>query len=199
MKKVLIVLLSVLLLISFVSCEKDKSEEIIETYEEFWKTYRTIGATTGALSEGTNNKETLDKDDFAKSGVYYALSYLGYEGVESGTDLEVTAGEGSTSCTYPDEASKLQTYKDVTVSAKTVDDKGNTVNTYSLTFNGTIKESGDSATDTFDANFTITVKDDTHTYTMKYVMDKEHNFISASVNGKAVDVRLLNSLVLVGR
>ena len=35
MKKVLIALLAVLLLLSFTSCEKDKSEEVIAAYEEF--------------------------------------------------------------------------------------------------------------------------------------------------------------------
>ena len=190
MKKVLIVLLSVLLLISFVSCEKDKSEEVIETYEEFWETYRTINATTGALSEGTNNKPTLETKDFPDYNVYRALRILGYNEVNN---LEVTSGEGSTSLTSEGDDS-TQKYENIKVVAS---GEGNPIKTYTLAFSGTIKESGDSATDTYDANFTITVNDDTHTYTMKYVMDKEHNFISASVNGKAVDVRLLNSTASV--
>ncbi len=37
MKKVLIVLLSVLLALSFISCEKDKSGEVIQNYEDFKK------------------------------------------------------------------------------------------------------------------------------------------------------------------
>ncbi len=37
MKKVLIVLLSVLLALSFISCEKDKSGEVIQNYEDFVK------------------------------------------------------------------------------------------------------------------------------------------------------------------
>ena len=38
MKKVLIALLAVLLLLSFTSCEKDKSEEVIAALEDFYKT-----------------------------------------------------------------------------------------------------------------------------------------------------------------
>ncbi len=38
MKKVLIVLLSVLLALTFISCEKDKSGEVIQNYEDFIKT-----------------------------------------------------------------------------------------------------------------------------------------------------------------
>lgn len=37
MKKILIVLLSVLLALSFISCEKDKSGEVIQKYEDFKK------------------------------------------------------------------------------------------------------------------------------------------------------------------
>ena len=37
MKKILIVLLSILLALSFILCEKDKSEEVIANYEEFAK------------------------------------------------------------------------------------------------------------------------------------------------------------------
>lgn len=39
MKKILIVLLSILLALSFILCEKDKSEEVIANYEEFAKAY----------------------------------------------------------------------------------------------------------------------------------------------------------------
>ncbi len=39
MKKVLIVLLSVLLALTFISCEKDKSGEVIQNYEDFVNAY----------------------------------------------------------------------------------------------------------------------------------------------------------------
>lgn len=39
MKKVLIVLLSVLLALTFISCEKDKSGEVIQNYEDFMNSY----------------------------------------------------------------------------------------------------------------------------------------------------------------
>lgn len=39
MKKVLIILLSVLLALTFISCEKDKSGEVIQNYEDFMKSY----------------------------------------------------------------------------------------------------------------------------------------------------------------
>ena len=208
MKKVLIVLLSVLLLVSFVSCEKDKSEEIIETYEDYWRTNRIIDDTIDVLSsdDATKNKTTLDKNDFNEYRVSWALRTLGYEEeIKSASDCKVISGEGSTSFTSPDENSTLQTYKDIKVSAKTVDSEGNTVDTYTLVFNGTEKVtregSGDSATDTHDVNFTITVNDDTHTYTMKYVnvKDQKNNFVSASVNGKTIDVRLLNSMASIDK
>ena len=205
MKKVLIVLLSVLLLVSFVSCEKDKSEEIIKAYEDYCKTERIIDNTKNVLSsnDATKNKTTLETSDFNEYRVSWALRTLGYEEeITSANDFKVISGEGSTSFTSPDENSTLQTYKDIKVSAKTIDSEKNTIATYTLVFNGTEKVtregSGDSATDTHDVNFTITVNDDTHTYTMKYVQDQKYNFVSVSVNGKAVDVRLLNSMASIG-
>lgn len=54
MKKVLIVLLSVLLALTFISCEKDKSGEVIQNYEDFTNTYN-------AYSKVRNIYSTLEK------------------------------------------------------------------------------------------------------------------------------------------
>lgn len=93
MKKVLIVLLSVLLALTFISCEKDKSGEVIQNYEDFVKTRNAsenasefcnelaenyADEKTGEVSKEFSDKDKDDIKPFVTGGSYgYSrVSYL---------------------------------------------------------------------------------------------------------------------------
>lgn len=107
MKKVLIVLLSVLLALSFISCEKDKSGEVIQNYEDFIKSSRTGSSLNSIFSPYIREKRDTktykidkefsdaDKDDIKsllEDKSYYVGKILGLDDITV-TSVESVSGK----------------------------------------------------------------------------------------------------------
>lgn len=184
MKKVLIVLLSVLLLLSFTSCEKDKSGEIVSTFEEFANNGLICSDAT-YLGDHGNKTEAVNYVDKGDAKDLLADLDSKYK------DLD------ETTITLTNPAGKITKESDVTTySGISVDYSfpfnGETV-TGTLTVDGTYKDvtEGDIETEVYDMTVNGTK------YHVEWAKNnKTGKFVSASVNGKSVELRLLNSDVL---
>lgn len=179
MKKVLIVLLSVLLLVSFVSCEKDKSEEIIKNLEDFYTAKNICENAAKILTESAYTGESLAKDKIEHDGLMDCLNALDL-------DPEVTEITNATgSATFTD---GVKTYNDIVVTYTKSDGSD-----YDLSFSG--KFDG-STTDKYSYELKVAGTD----YSVSWTYDNSTGkYATASVNGNDVEVRLLNSTVSVGR
>lgn len=178
MKKVLIVLLSVLLLVSFVSCEKDKSEEIIKNLEDFYKAKNICESATNLLEESAYTGNDLTLNDIASGELMDCLYYLG---IEDYSDLnEITAVTGS--ATFTD---GKKSYNDI-VMTYTNDDGSEHTFSFSGTFDGS------TASTIYKMRVTGT------DYSVSWTKDSNGKYTAASVNGNDVEVRLLNSTTSSG-
>ena len=184
MKKVLIALLAVLLLLSFTSCEKDKSEEVIAAYEEYCKVC-SVGSWAYASfkypESGSVNFTSLTKDNISENQLSYCLDYL------DGSWLDkVDAVEGSVTGTYSKTDADI-TFKGVKITYYV---EGDSTTKHELTIDGTFKftQNTDMTTGKVEANMTINGNAFAFSYTVE-----NSKYTAASVNGKSVDVRILNS------
>ncbi len=193
MKRILIVLLSVLLVFSFSSCEKDKSEEVIAVYEDYWKTSAIIGNVSGipgytVPGEGSNKvNATVSKDTLRYES--NLQDYLELVGVEGKVD-SITDASGSITGTYDSNQVMDLTYNDVVITYKMTGDDAE----HKLTFSGTQKFQ--ITDDVQTGEFKFTVNGTVYSYSTKADL-KAVKYISVSVNGKDVDVRLLNGLLYI--
>lgn len=184
MKKILIVLVATLLLFSFTSCEKDKSEEVIATYEEFWKTffidYQVEEMIDYKVDPSTSTVNCTISASTIKSGDFEcALCYI--LGKDLATDsVIINSAEGTVTGTKNSKGVDL-TF-DVTI---TYAFKGET-EAKTFTLKGTYKNSN---YESFEFKFTI----DGAPYNLSYKGSENGKVTEASVNGKDVDVRLINS------
>jgi hypothetical protein len=181
MKKVMIVLLSALLLLSFTSCEKDKSGEIVSTFEKFVNNALICYDAT-YLGENGNKTEAVNYVDKGDAKDLLADLDSKYK------DLD------ETTITLTNPAGKITKESDVTTySGISVDYSfpfnGETV-TGTLTVDGTYKyvTEGDTETSVYDMTVNGTK------YHVEWTRNtKTGKFVSASVGEKSVEVRLLNS------
>jgi len=200
MKKLSIVLLCVLLAFSFVSCEKDKSEDMVTTYENFcagWRdadeTYDLFYTALEAASEDINID--LAATSTAVKGVSnYVKDYLGNENITVDNSETVKFTEGKITGTKNTTSASL-TFKDAKFKVSYHENAKGWASTTTLEFliNGTYEYSLDeeAKTESFAYNFTVNEK----TYNVSYTENSETNrYISAKVNGKDVEVRLLNAI-----
>ena len=186
MKKVLIILLSLLLLVSITSCNKDKSGEVIETFEEFANAGEICLQATSLINNGNVMKE--DDETFVPKrdakDLIVALDSK-YKNLDYDT-IELT-----------NEAGRITRTSDITTSYTDISVdysfpfNGATV-TGTLTVDGTytLKKDGDITYETYD--MTVNGTD--------YLVDYSYNsneYLSASINGKEVNVRLLNSTLSI--
>ena len=183
MKKIIIVLLSLLLLFSITSCEEDKSGEVIETFEEFvYARELCLSAKYITGNDGASD-DNVEIDDVSKQDLCTFLwdTDEKYKTLHP-ADVEITAASGSVL-----QETFKSTYTNVSIS-------------YSLTFNGEAV----TGTATVDGTYTVTKTEGVTTttydmtvngtkYLVKYSQNDDYKCTAASINGKAVDVRLLNS------
>lgn len=205
MKKVLIVLLSVLLALSFVSCESDKSEEIIAVYDEYvrgsnftWNAYYSFNG----LYDTKDGETTLNGGTITQTGNVGSLIRI-VDDISSLSVTEAVAKSGtikvsseSTETTYE----KKYTFVDCVIDATYDDYSGeekkegeqttfsiNGSRSYLYNYNDEDKTKMVSWTNCYD----FTVGD--LSYKVEYEYDKDDNITSAKVNGKSVDLRLVNA------
>ena len=186
MKKVLIALLAVLLLLSFTSCEKDKSEEVIAAYEEFCKAQYVSVYTYGSFDypdSGDVDIKSLTKDDVEDYNVYNCLNHL------DGTKLySVDAAEGAVKGKVSQDEKEV-TYTGVKITYYV---EGDSATKHELTIDGTFKcveETGDSEAMQMESSLTINGKD----FAFSFTINNKGKYTAASVNGKDVNLTLLNS------
>lgn len=190
MKRILIVLFSVLLVFSFSSCEKDKSDEVIANYEEYWKTMKIWSNSTDVIdyeaAEGTGIVEvSLKAGDTGKVNKYSLQDSLKLIGVKGKVD-SIESVSGSITGTHKGMSNWDLTYKDIVITYKLEDDETE----YTFTLSGTDKSVlSEDGIQTAEINLKINGKEYKISQTAN---NKTNKFISATVNGKDVNMRLLN-------
>ena len=186
MKKVLIILLSLLLLVSITSCNKDKSGEVIETFEEF--------ANAASIS--------INATDLVNNGNPTTEGAETYVGLKDAKDLIVALDSKYKDLDYDNDLTLSNKTGKITKASGVTSYTGISVD-YSFPFNGA------TVTGTLTVDGTYTLKEDGDityiTYDMTvngtdYLVDYSYNsneYLSASINGKEVNVRLLNSTLSI--
>ena len=203
MRKVLIVLLASLLLFSFTSCEKDKSEEIAQTFVDFVDTTNLLNDLYGSFKYVIidDTDYTTDPIDLSELGdddqPDFSSSFLKkYITIEDKQKIEVKKVEstGTISGTTKDK-------EDITFT-----DTSFTVTYNVLSAKEDVVESGKKLTLTLSGNYYNETKD--HIETMKISMTlnsteyaatmvtdwSTRTVTSATVNGKDVNLTLVNHL-----
>lgn len=195
MKKVLIVLLSVLLALSFVSCESDKSEEIIAVYNEYrnglslWDSMRwslgydpyTDAETT--LAEGTEIEDTYYLRELIElvEDVTYAKNATGI--IKSGKITVKSEENGN-------DEKRTVVIKDAVIEATYTDYYGDKENkNITLKLNGTYDYSFKAETNVNSYSYDLKANDISFEIASEL---KESLYTSAEVNGKAVNLKLVN-------
>lgn len=200
MKKLSIVLLCALLAFSFVSCEKDKSGDMITNYENFmagWvgaeKTYDLfydgLYNITGEVSVDLNGIKVHDTEDFVQN-------YLGREDIDiDNSTVDFTGGKitGNITSKY----NRQLTFADATFKVKYTEGEETAEKELEFTINGTCELSTDEEANTDSAAYNFTAND--KTYNISYTQNNnQKRYTSAKVNGNDVEVRLLNALFSLG-
>ena len=186
MKKISIILLALLMLLAFVSCDKDKSGDMINTYEEFVKAYNNcLEIPTYFAKDG--KIEASDIGNWELRMLVHTLngSYIGV------TSLEVADGSSTTLTTSEDKNTKTYTFNNISITYKYTEGEEDTTEkdgTYTLTGTYVVTDSADKGSS---YSFDITVNSETKCK-IAYSKDAKGAFTSASVNGTDVELRLLN-------
>ncbi len=185
MKKLAIVLLAAMLAFSLTSC-KDKGDEVIATYEEFCSTV-TLGMRVVQIFD---TQVDFDTDTDTKLN---ELDISAIIGLSSGSTCEVKSIDskaGKVEVTSNDDNSKKTvTWKNVVIGYAEEDGK-----TGKLTLNGTYEKEAvlnraKATTTAYRYNFTINGTP----YSASYTIDYNTGYSAASVNGKDVNLRILNA------
>lgn len=205
MKKLFTILLVVFLVVfSFVGCEKDKSEEVIKNYEDFEKTKGAMSniALASRLGGGKETELTAEKIDTNTltslvSSIENETRIVTEVVSAKGTILNDSKTEGVISYSTSTEIKGLEIkYKYTTANAKEAKEG-------SLTMSGTssfdvkaVDEKGTEIHNTYKVSGLVingtSYKDITFELSVNMASSKT-TYTSATVGGKAVDVRLLNA------
>lgn len=187
MKKVLIILSIALMLVAFVSCNKDKSGEMVETYEEFVTGLAKCDAAT-RISSGYDTdtyEHTISKDYLQDAVNKINDSNITITSYSPTTFVRPQKTEGEKT-TY--------TYDNVSIKYKYTEGSDETEKDGTFTISGTKSITNYQpkalARDTeYSYNLTINGK----AYKLSYYLNADGTYKSASVNGKNVELRLLNA------
>ncbi len=185
MKKISIILLALLMLLAFVSCEKDKSGDMINAYEEFVKAYNNcLKVRTCFAKDGK-----IEKSDIGEWEFWSMVNTLSGKDINV-TSLEVADGSSTTVTTSEDKSTKTYTFNNISITYKYTEGKDTTEKdgTYTLTGTYAVTNVADKGTS---YSFDVTINSETK-FKIAYSMDKKDAFTSASVNGTDVELRLLN-------
>lgn len=205
MKKLFTILLVVFLVVfSFVGCEKDKSEEVIKNYEDFEKTKGAMSniALASRLGGGKETELTAEKiDTNTLADLVFSIeneTRIVTEVVSAkGTILNDSKTEGVTSYSTSTEIKGLEIkYKYTTANAKEAKEGSLTmsgtssfdvkaVDEKTTEMRGTQKVSGLVINGTSYKDITFELSGN--------MASSKTTYTSATVGGKAVDVRLLNA------
>ncbi len=193
MKKILICLLCALIIFSFASCEKDKGEDSLQVYEEYKKTMNLATLVT-RLNHRSDAKCNIGKDDISVYDLTPLLKELDSKYEKAAITVTSASGvlEQNNTATGNTESMKNWEIKysftpegSTTATEETL--------TLSLEYKREINTSrGGAVPETVSYDFTVNGKKYSVSYSTS-VEGEKSIFIKASVNGKSVDVNLLNS------
>ena len=189
MKKTLLIMIAVLLIFSFTSC-KDSSEEIIQTFEDYKKIQSFIVYADDVISnseikrEGDEVNYSVKKDDISDYYLVDLLEGIGYDY----TSVTVTGASGTVVAT--NSATKLDhNFKDIVITYTVGEDAAEKTFTMSGTFKEEITGSEENPVKSFAYSFKINGTD----YSLSYSFNSKYEVTAAKVNGKDVNLRLVNS------
>jgi hypothetical protein len=187
MKKLSIILLALLIVFSFSSCEKDKTEDVISAYENYYKVSaidkNAYNLFSSSLNDDTDSLDltpaAVDMSDFRT-----LLNSLGLSDDSLGESITPSGNIKGTI----QKRNKNLTF-DVKISYTVAD------GAKELTITGTyFNEQGDTGTGPATARSTsCAFKINGTDYAVSCKIDENGKCTSASVNGTDVDVRLINS------
>ncbi len=185
MKKVLIILSVAIMLIASVSCEKDKSGEMVETYEEFMTALAKCNLAT--ISNGYD--EATNECTISESYLQEAVNKI------NDSEITITSGDAKFVRTEKTEGQKTTfTYDNVSIKYKYTEGSDETPKDGTLTISGSYSITDYStralARDT-EYSYDLTVNG--KSYKLSYYLNADRTYKSASVNGKNVELRLLNA------
>ncbi len=185
MKKVLIILSVAIMLIASVSCEKDKSGEMVETYEEFMTALAKCNLAT--ISNGYD--EATNECTISESYLQEAVNKI------NDSEITITSGDAKFVRTEKTEGQKTTfTYDNVSIKYKYTEGSDETEKDGTLTISGSY-----SITDYLpralarDTEYSYDLTVNGKSYKLSYYLNADRTYKSASVNGKNVELRLLNA------
>lgn len=211
MKKALLVLFTVLMLFAFVSCDKDKSDEMAHTFVDFSDTFGDVFLLGRLFREGEVDLSTEEYDATAenKNTLTLIVEDLLWSEGNKGTLLKVEQKEGT--AVVKEEYDKETNTRKFSVSAKGIivsisysDDEGNTkVAKFSMSGSSehTIVEKNEKeAVYSFSVTSAVlngrTYKDVTATV---FMSSQGSKFTAATCDGKDVNLDILNAANLLQR
>ena len=182
MKKLSIILLALLIVFSFSSCKKDKTEEVVSAYENFIKAEAVDEKAYNLFSSSlTNDNDNLNLTPTTVEGLSALLSSLGLSEDSLSDDITVSG----TITGSIQKGNKNLTFNNIKISYKVAEgDK-------ELTLTGTYSnEQGDTGKA---RSTSYALKINGTDYAVSLKIDENGKYTSASVNGTEVDVRLINA------
>ena len=217
MKKSLIIMLAVLMAVTVISCEKDKSGEMIQNFEDFKNAEDMFEALVSDglaedLSDAADSETyavSIDVEDLPEN----TLEYTAGEVMEAMTDEEnidiivrdtvENSKAGTISGTYKEDEQSLtfSNFK-VTVTYDVKDYSGETSETikeneeFTLEISGTYKYSV-SAEGVYTLSTALTINGKSYNVESVYRVEKyERKYTVAKINGNDVNLKILNAVLL---
>ncbi len=196
MKKSITAVLLIILALLFVSCDNDKSEEVIATYEKFCQTYVMMAPVTGLFPDTTTAEsgDSLANKAIEKKNMAAFLSAL-----HPGKEIEVTTTsptftKGTIKITGDEKKKTAVVGSDpeaqFSISYKMTKDKETEQKTDELHFIS-LNSSMEDNEKVITVSYSLTLDEKVYG-SITYSHDGE-KFTSATVDGKSVDLRLLNA------
>ena len=209
MKKSLIIMLAVLMAVTVISCEKDKSGEMIQNYVDFRDSEDVIESIVSDgfasdLSSAANSETgavTLDVsklDDLDDSMEDIVEVVIGDRSLKSIRVASVDSKAGTISGTYKEDNQNL-TFSNFSVAVKYCadDDSGTMVKdneVFTLTISGTYKYSV-SAEGVKTLSTALTINGKSYNVESVYRGDRyDREYTAAKINGNDVNLKILNAV-----
>ena len=198
MKKALLVILSLVMVISFTSCQKDTSAEVLSTFEAFTSQFEVCCAAVDAAGSNlTQNMSTPVTSDYISNNIKASAVQKAVQAITGDLSIGVPSIVSDTTKTKGQVSRSLEgnadirKYENVTIvynySSNTVSDT--TEGTFTINGTYTKEADGENGVENFSWKFTINGEE----YDISCTTDVTEKFTSAYVNGQSVNVALLNS------
>ena len=189
MKKILIVLLSILLVLSFTSCEKDKSEEMLSTYEKFAAGLR-IGEN---IHSARYDVKQVTASDYTGSILYIVRDIVKdlYNYDETFTITGITEATGTIKNIEGYTDNYHIKYENIVISYTYT--YGESSGSGKLSFSGTYSRDVEDNTKTYVYDFVVNGEN----YKTEYTLNNYEEFTSAKINGTDVNLSLLNARIKI--